>query len=85
VIVPGPRANDPSAAGALDGVRVVELGLPATPGLSDEPNIMSVLLVGTAMAAVNAIPFVCDARPGHTTPGRLPVFGARHRVTTGDS
>lgn len=49
-------------------------------GLSDETDVMGVLLVGTAMAAVNAIPLVCSARPGLTTPARLPVLGARHAV-----
>ena len=53
---------------------------PLTPGASDEPDVMSVLLVGTAMAAVNAMPFVCEAAPGHTTLAELPVFGARHMV-----
>lgn len=55
---------------------------PVTLGMSDEPDVMSVLLVGTAMAAVNAVPFVCEAAPGHTTPAQLPVFGARHMVGT---
>lgn len=55
---------------------------PVTPGVSEEPDVMSVLLVGTAMAAVNAVPFVCEAAPGHTTPAKLPVFGARHMLTS---
>ena len=58
---------------------------PVTPGVSDEPDVMSVLLVGTAMAAVNAVPFVCEAAPGHTTPAKLPVFGARHMIVSEDS
>jgi 2,4-diaminopentanoate dehydrogenase len=49
-------------------------------GISHERDVMSVLLVGTAMAAVHAIPFVCAAPPGFTTPARLPVIGARHAV-----
>jgi len=53
---------------------------PMTLGMSDEPDVMSVLLVGTAMAAVNAVPFVCEAAPGHTTPSKLPIFGARHMI-----
>lgn len=58
---------------------------PKTHGLSDEPTVMGVLLVGTAMAAVNAIPFVCEAPPGHMAPAHLPVFGARHMVVAGGS
>jgi 2,4-diaminopentanoate dehydrogenase len=59
---------------------VVRYGLPQLDGLSDEFDVMSVLMVGTAMAAVNAIPFVCQAAPGVTRPSELPVFGARHAV-----
>jgi hypothetical protein len=58
----------------------VRFGLPHTAGLSDEPDVMSVLMVGTAMAAVNAIPFVCCAAPGVITLADLPIFGARHSV-----
>ena len=58
----------------------VRFELPITPGLSDEPDIMSVLMVGTAMAAVHAIPFVCRADPGLITPTDLPIYGARHSV-----
>lgn len=58
---------------------------PVTLGVSDEPDVMSVLLVGTAMAAVNAVPFVCEAAPGHATPAKLPVFGARHMIVSEDS
>jgi hypothetical protein len=50
------------------------------PGLSKETNVMGVLLLGTAMAAVNAIPSVCTAPPGFTTPAALPVSGARFGV-----
>jgi len=59
---------------------IVRFGLPKTPGLSEEPDIMSVLMVGTAMAAVHAIPFVCRAAPGVITPADLPIYGARHSV-----
>jgi len=38
---------------------------------------MSLLMVSTAMAAVNAIPYVCDARPGVITPIDLPISGTR--------
>ncbi len=55
---------------------------PLTPGVSGEPDVMSILLVGTAMAAVNAIPFVCEAAPGHTTPAKIPMFGARHMIVS---
>ena len=58
----------------------VRFELPATPGLSDETDIMSVLMVGTAMAAVHALPFVCRAQPGVITPTDLPIYGARHSV-----
>jgi hypothetical protein len=53
---------------------------PRLEGLSDEKDPMGVLLVGTAMAAVNAIPFVVAAAPGLTTPARLPIFGGRHTL-----
>ncbi len=36
-------------------------------------DVMSLLMVSTAVAAVNAIPFVCDAQPGVITPIDLPV------------
>lgn len=58
----------------------IRFELPRLEGLSDEADVMSVLMVGTAMPAVHAIPFVCDAAPGVTTPAALPVFGARHAV-----
>ncbi len=58
----------------------VRFELPKTPGLSDEPDIMSVLMVGTAMAAVHAIPFVCRTDPGVISPTDLPIYGARHSV-----
>jgi hypothetical protein len=58
----------------------IRFGLPRLSALSDEPDVMSVLMVSTAMAAVHAIPFVCQAPPGVITPAQLPVFGARHSV-----
>ena len=82
-------ANGPIREGywiEIEGEPRVEAAIsflpPVTPGLSDEPDVMSVLLVGTAMAAVNAVPFVCEAAPGHTTPAKLPVFGARHMIVS---
>ncbi len=42
---------------------------------------MTVLMDSTAVAAVNAIPFVCDAPPGVITPIDLPVTGSRGAVT----
>jgi 2,4-diaminopentanoate dehydrogenase len=53
---------------------------PKIAGLSDETDVMSVLMVGAAMPAVHAIPFVCAAPPGLTTPTKLPLFGARYAV-----
>lgn len=58
----------------------IRYGLPRLDGLSDESDVMSVLMVGTAMAAVHAIPFVCQAAPGVSRPSELPIFGARHTV-----
>jgi hypothetical protein len=40
-------------------------------------DVMTVLMDSTAVAAVNAIPFVCDAQPGVITPIDLPVTGSR--------
>ena len=39
-------------------------------------DVMTVLMDSTAVAAVNAIPFVCQARPGVITPIDLPVIGS---------
>ena len=58
----------------------LRFGLPTNPVQSTEKDVMGVLLVGTAMAAVHAIPFVCAAPPGFTTPAALPVYGARFSV-----
>jgi hypothetical protein len=40
-------------------------------------DAMTVLMDSTAMAAVNAIPFVCSAQPGVITPIDLPITGSR--------
>lgn len=40
-------------------------------------DVMTVLMDSTAVAAVNAIPFLCEARPGVITPIDLPVTGSR--------
>jgi hypothetical protein len=56
---------------------VMRFELPRQPGLSNETNAMGLLLLGTAMAAVHAIPGVCSAPPGFTTPAALPATGAR--------
>jgi 2,4-diaminopentanoate dehydrogenase len=40
-------------------------------------DVMTVLMDSTAVAAVNAIPFVCDAPPGVITPIDLPVTGSQ--------
>ena len=40
-------------------------------------DVMTVLMDSTAVAAVNAIPFVCDAQPGVITPIDLPITGSR--------
>jgi hypothetical protein len=39
-------------------------------------DVMTVLMDSTAIAAVNAIPFVCAAEPGIITPTDLPVIGS---------
>ena len=40
-------------------------------------DVMTVLMDSTAVAAVNAIPFVCDAPPGVITPIDLPIIGSQ--------
>jgi hypothetical protein len=40
-------------------------------------DVMTVLMASTAVAAVNAIPFVCEAQPGVITPIDLPINGSR--------
>jgi hypothetical protein len=56
---------------------VIRFGPPHNSELSTEQDVMGLLMVGTAMAAVNAIPYVCDAAPGVITPIDLPVSGGR--------
>jgi hypothetical protein len=55
---------------------VVELGQPTVPGLSREPSRMDLIMIATAMPAVNAIPAVCRARPGIVSYADLPLVGA---------
>ncbi|OBH89037.1 dihydrodipicolinate reductase [Mycobacterium sp. E2733] len=43
-------------------------------------DVMTVLMDSTAVAAVNAIPFVCDAQPGVITPIDLPITGSHGAV-----
>ena len=56
---------------------VIRFGPPHNSHLSADQDVMSLLMVGTAMAAVNAIPHVCEAPPGVITPLDLPVSGTR--------
>ena len=56
---------------------VIHFGPPHDPDLSADLDVMSLLMVGTAMAAVNAIPHVCEAPPGVITPIDLPISGTR--------
>jgi hypothetical protein len=44
-------------------------------------DAMTVLMDSTAVAAVNAIPFVCDTPPGVITPIDLPVTGSKGALT----
>jgi hypothetical protein len=44
-------------------------------------DVMTVLMDSTAVAAVNAIPFVCDTQPGVITPIDLPVTGSQGALT----
>ncbi len=43
-------------------------------------DVMTVLMDSTAVAAVNAIPFVCAAQPGVITPIDLPITGSHGAV-----
>jgi hypothetical protein len=56
---------------------VIRFGAPHDSDLSDDKDVMSLLMVGTAMAAVNAIPHVCDAAPGVLIPTDLPISRTR--------
>jgi hypothetical protein len=44
-------------------------------------DVMTVLMDSTAVAAVNAIPFVCEAQPGVITPIDLPITGSQGALT----
>lgn len=44
-------------------------------------DVMTVLMDSTAVAAVNAIPFVCAAQPGILTPIDLPITGSQGALT----
>jgi hypothetical protein len=44
-------------------------------------DVMTVLMASTAVAAVNAIPFVCAAQPGVITPIDLPITGSHGALT----
>ena len=44
-------------------------------------DVMTVLMASTAVAAVNAIPFLCDAQPGVITPIDLPITGSPGALT----
>jgi hypothetical protein len=74
-----PQWTDP------EGFRVMIEGKPRVDATIrfGEPgqDAMTVLMDSTAVAAVNAIPFVCDASPGVITPIDLPVTGSRGALT----
>jgi hypothetical protein len=44
-------------------------------------DVMTVLMDSTAVAAVNAIPFLCEAQPGVITPTDLPIMGSQGALT----
>ncbi|EHB45712.1 dihydrodipicolinate reductase [Mycolicibacterium rhodesiae JS60] len=56
---------------------VIRFGPPRDDSLAEDHDVMSLLVVGTAMAAVHAIPHVCRAQPGVVVPTDLPIIGAR--------
>ncbi len=56
---------------------VIRFGPPHNSELSDDQDVMRLLMVSTAMAAVNAIPYLCEAPPGVITPIDLPVTGTQ--------
>lgn len=70
-----PQWRDP------EGFSVVIEGVPQVDAMirfgHPGQDVMTVLMDSTAVAAVNAIPFVCDAQPGVMTPIELPVTGSR--------
>lgn len=69
-----PQWNDP------EGFSVVIEGEPHVDAMirfgHPGQDAMTVLMDSTAVAAVNAIPFVCDAPPGVITPIDLPIIGS---------
>jgi hypothetical protein len=56
---------------------VIRFGPPHDGDLATDQDVMGLLMTRTAMAAVNAIPHVCDAQPGVITPIDLPLTGTR--------
>ena len=56
---------------------VIRFGAPHDPALSTDTDVMSLLMTGTAMTAINAIPHLCEAPPGVITPVDLPITGSR--------
>jgi hypothetical protein len=56
---------------------VIRFGPPHDADLAEDQDVMKLLMVSTAMAAVNAIPHVCDTAPGVITPIDLPISGTR--------
>jgi len=54
---------------------VIRFGPPHHSELSEDQHVMKLLMVSTAMAAVNAVPYLCEAPPGVITPIDLPVTG----------
>jgi 2,4-diaminopentanoate dehydrogenase len=54
---------------------VIRFGPPHNSELSEDQHVMKLLMVSTAMAAVNAVPYLCEAPPGVITPIDLPVTG----------
>lgn len=58
----------------------VRYTVPHTDGLTDESDVMSLLMVSTAMSALHAIPAVCAAEPGVVLASDLPVLAARNSL-----
>jgi hypothetical protein len=54
---------------------VIRFGAPHNSELSEDQHVMKLLMVSTAMAAVNAVTYLCEAPPGVITPIDLPVTG----------
>jgi 2,4-diaminopentanoate dehydrogenase len=74
-----PRWEDPKGFSVvIDGEPYVDATIRfGHPG----QDVMTVLMDSTAVAAVNAIPYVCDAPPGVMTPIDLPLIGSRGALT----